>query len=121
MSDYGGDDDTQLPLSDTRVLSRKTARLLRPRRSYGRPLIVLGVVALLVVISQSGIVPVDQFKLQTQNESPAPPKRPDRLTPEQPDEPFKSLVLDAAQSYLVTGTLPIATVGSGTKPSPAKR
>ena len=63
---------------------------------------------LLVAIGVSRIIP-----LQTEDESPAPLKRPDRLTPDQPVAPFKSLVLDAAQSYLVTG--PLATVGFGTK------
>jgi hypothetical protein len=121
MRDHGSGDDMQLPLPEEHASSRKAAKLLRPRRSYGRPLFVLGVFALLVAISQSGIVPVDQFKLQTPNERPAPPKRPDRLIAEQPVEPFKSLVLDAAQSYLATGRQPIATVGSGTNPSPAKR
>jgi hypothetical protein len=121
MSNHDRGGNTQSPLSEDYASSRRAARLLRPRRSYGRPLIVLGVVAFLVAISQSGIVPGDQFKLKTQNESPAPPKRPDRFIPEQPVEPFTSLVLDAAQSYLVTRSPPIATVGYATKPSPADR
>ena len=50
---------------------------MRPRRSYDRPLFALGVVAFLVAISQSGIIPGDQFKLKTQNEKPAPPKLPE--------------------------------------------
>jgi hypothetical protein len=111
MSDHGGGDDAPPP--EDQALSRSTARLLRPRRSYGWLLFVLGVVTLLVAIGVSRIIPVDQLELQTEDESPAPPERPDRFTPEQPVEPFKSLVLDAAQSYLVTG--PIAAVKSGTK------
>ncbi len=78
------------------------------------------VVAFLVAISQSGIVPGDQFKLKTQNEKPTPPKLPEFI-PEQPAQPFKSLVLDAAQSYFVTGQMPVAPVGSDTEPSPSKR
>ena len=120
MSDQGEGDDTESRLAEDYASSRRAAKLLRLRRSYDRPLFALGVVAFLVAISQSGIVPGDQFKLKTQNEKPAPPKLPEFI-PEQPAEPFKSLVLDAAQSYFVPGQMPIATVGSGTEPSPSKR
>jgi hypothetical protein len=101
-------------------LSRRATRLLRPRRLFARPLIAFGVVALLVAIAVSRLGPVDQ----TQNEAPVPPKRPDRFLPEQPiepTEPFKSLVLDVAQSYMATGRLPLVTVGPSTKPSPTAR
>jgi hypothetical protein len=83
----------------------------------GQPLFVLGVVALLLAIGLSRIVPVDQSKLRPQDESPPPPKRPDRFVPEQPVEPFKSLVLDAAQAYLATGRLPVVTSAPLAKPS----
>jgi hypothetical protein len=100
--------------------SRSAARLLQPRRSYGLPLIVFGVVALLIAIGISRLGPVDQL-----NEAPVPPKRPDRFLPEQPvepTEPFKSLVLDAAQSFMAAGRLPVATTaGPSTKPSPTTR
>jgi hypothetical protein len=96
--------------------SRSAARLLRPRRSFARPVIAFGVVALLIAIGFSRLSPVDQLKPRPQNEAPVPPKRPDRLLAEQPveaTEPFKSLVLDAARSYLATGP--------SAKPSPANR
>ena len=118
MSDQGEGDDTESRLAEDYASSRRAAKLLRPRRSYDRPLFALGVVAFLVAISQSGIVPGNQFKLKNQNEKPAAPKLPEFI-PEQTVEPFKSLVLDAAQSYFVTGQMPVATVGS--EPSPSKR
>jgi hypothetical protein len=52
------------------------------------------------------------------DEATPPPKRPDRFS-EQPielPEPFKSLVLDAAKSYLVTERSPLATSGPLAKP-----
>jgi hypothetical protein len=112
MTDHDGEDTRPPPSEnheyapDDYASSRSAARLLRPRRSYGRPLFALWVVALLVAIAFSRIGSVDQLNLYPQIETSPPPKRPDRFIPEQPVEPFKSLVLDAAQAYLLTGRPP---------------
>jgi hypothetical protein len=132
MSSAGGADDTQRPLSenpeygpDEQASSQAAARLLRPRRSFVRPVITFGILALLVAIGVSRLGPLDQPKPQPQTEVPVrtPPEKQhidssnelksslDDPSPEQPSkpaEPFKSLVLDAAQSYLATGSLPVA-------------
>ena len=104
--------------------SRSATRLLRPRRSFARPVlgfVVFVAVALLVAIGISRLGPDNLAKLSPQDETAPPPKRPDRFSeqPIEPPEPFKSLVLDAAQSYIATGRLPVATVGP--KPSPTAR
>jgi hypothetical protein len=124
MSDRGGD-DTQPPLSenheyapDDYASSRSATGLLRPRRSFARPVLVFVVfvaVALLVVIGISRLGPDNLPKLSPQDETAPPPKRPDRFSeqPVEPPEPFKSLVLDAARSYLATGP--------SAKASPTKR
>jgi hypothetical protein len=116
MSSPGGADDAQPPLSenpeygpDERALSQAAARLLRPRRSFLRPVIAFGILALLVAIGVSRFGAVDQLKSHPQNGDPLPPKQPEPPQPElpaEPAEPFKSLVLDAARSYLETGNLP---------------
>ena len=133
MSDRGGGDDTQPLLSenhkyapDDYASSRSATRILQPRRSYVAPVIifiVFGVVAWLVAIGISRLGPDNLPKLSPQDETAPPPKRPDRFTeqPVEPPEPFKSLVLDAAQSYLVTGRLPLVTSGPLAKPSPTPR
>jgi hypothetical protein len=133
MSDQGGGDDTQSPLSenleyapDDYASSRSASRLLRPRRSLARPVLVpiaFGAVALLVAIGISKLGPDNLLKLSPQDETAPPPKRPDRFfeQPVEPPEPFKSLVLDAAQSYLAAGRLPVVTSGPLVKPSPATR
>jgi hypothetical protein len=119
-------DGTQRPLSeddeyapDEYGLPPAASRLLRPRRSYVAPIVIFfafGAVALLVAIGISRLGPVQQKPL-LQNEAPPPPKQPDRLSeqPVQPIEPFKSLVLDTAQSYLATGSLPLATMPKSVK------
>jgi len=125
MSDRGGGDDTQPLLSedheyapDDYASSRSAARLLRPRRSFARPVIifiVFAVVAWLVAIGISRLGPDNLPKLSPQDETEPPPKRPDRFSeqPVEPPEPFKSLVLDAARSYLDSGP--------SAKPAPTKR
>jgi hypothetical protein len=125
MSDRGGGDDTQSPLSenheyapDDYASSRSATRLLRPRRSFARPVIifiVFAVVAWLVAIGISRLDPDSLPKLSPQDETEPPPKRPDRFSeqPVEPPEPFKSLVLDAARSYLDSGP--------SAKPAPTKR
>ena len=90
MSNPGSGDDTQSPLPEDFVSSRSAAKLLRPgRRSFGLPLLIFGVVALLVTIGVSRIVPVDR----PQDESPPLPKRPDRF------ERAMMLIKPASLSY----------------------
>jgi hypothetical protein len=115
------EDDEYEP--DDYASSPTAAKLLRSRRrSFAVPIIVFAGVAVLGAI---GFNRLDQLKPQPQNEAPMPPKRPDRFSepPVKPIEPFKSLVLDTAQSYLVTRSLPAATpAGSGAKRDlPTKR
>jgi hypothetical protein len=99
--------------------------LLRPRRSIVGPLLAIGTVTLLVAIGFSGLDPVEQPRPDSQNEAPQPRKQPDRLPHQiaEPAEPFKSFVMDAAQSYLTAGRLPVATATPpGVKPGlPAAR
>ena len=116
-----GGDGTQLPPSendeyapDEYALPPAANRLLRPRRSYVAPIIifiVFGVVALLVAIGISRLGPIEQRPI-LQSEAPPPPTQPERFSeqPVEPIDPFKSLVLDTAQSYLATGSLPVATM-----------
>jgi hypothetical protein len=120
MSDRGGDAIRSPPSEnhDDDASSRSAVRLLQPRRSYGRPLFVLAVVALLVVIALSRNGSIGQLNILSQIETPPPSKRQDRMVPEQSLEPFKSLLLDAAQAYLVTGRLPVVTSGPLTRPVP---
>jgi hypothetical protein len=129
VSDRGGGDGTEKPLSendeyapDDYASSRSATRLLRPRRSFARPVlafVVFVAVALLVAIGISRLGPDNLAELSPQDETSPPPKRPDRFPeqPVEPAEPFKSLVLDAAQSYLATGRLPVATVGPELRPT----
>jgi Protein of unknown function (DUF736) len=116
-----GGDGTQRPPSendeyapDEYVLPPAANRLLRPRRSYVASIIifiVFGVVALLVAIGISRLGPIERRPI-LQSEAPPPPPQPERFSeqPVEPIEPFKSLVLDTAQSYLATGSLPMATM-----------
>jgi hypothetical protein len=120
MSDLGGE-DTQSPLSDNeeyapdeQTLSPTAGRLLRPHRSFVGPVLVFAVfaaVASLVMIGISRLGQVEQPKPHAQNEAPPPLSE----QPIEPTEPFKSLILDAAQSYLVTGTLSVVTAGPNAK------
>ena len=120
MSDRGGGNDTQPPPSeiddyaaDEQTLSPSAAHFVRPRRWFIRSAIVFfvcGVVALLVAIGITNLGPANPPK-SPQDEPNPPPKRPDRFS-EQPieaPEPFKSLVLDSAQSYLATQKRDVAT------------
>ena len=116
------DGGTQRPLSendqyapDEYALPPAANRLLRPRRSYAAPVkifIAFGSVALLVAIGISRLGPIEKLRPSVQDEASSSPKRLDSLSeqPVEPIEPFKSLVLDCAQSYLATGTLPMATM-----------
>jgi hypothetical protein len=116
-----GGDGAQLPPSendeyapDEYALPPAAKRLLRPRHSYVAPIIILivfGVVVLLAAIGISRLGPIEQ-KAPLQNDAPPPPTQPNRFSeqPVEPIEPFKSLVLDTAQSYLATGSLPVATM-----------
>jgi len=130
-----------LPPKAPERLSSPAAKLLRPSRLhlFGVPVMVFGIAALLAAYGINGIKPVEQPKLRPQPQTkaaddPATPKQqesrsaevtslepPSPEQPVEPPEPFKSLVLDAAQSYLATGRLPVVTSGPLAKPSPATR
>jgi hypothetical protein len=89
--------------------SPTAAKLLRPsRRAFVVPVIVFVGVALL---ASYGISRMEKPKPQPEIEAPASPKQQERMTEQQaePAPPFKSLVLDAAQSYLAGGGHPAAT------------
>jgi hypothetical protein len=127
-----------LPPKTPQHLSSPTAKLLRPSRLrlFGVPVMVFGITALFAAYGINGI---EQPKLRPQPQSkaaddPATPKQqesrsaevtslehPSPEQPVEPPEPFKSLVLDAAQSYLVAGRLPVVTSGPLAKPRPATR
>ena len=116
------DGGTRRPLSendqyapDEYALPPAANRLLRPRRSYAAPVkmfIAFGSVALLVTIGISRLSPIEKLRPSVQDEASSPPKRLDSLSEQsvEPVEPFKSLVWDSAQSYLATGTLPMAAM-----------
>jgi hypothetical protein len=116
----GPDGGTQRPPSENDSYApddspRAAKRLLRPRRSYAVPviiLIVLGAVALLVAIGISRLGPIEKLRPSLQDEAPSPPKRLDRFSERsvEPIESFKSMVLDTAQSYLTAGSLSVATI-----------
>jgi hypothetical protein len=92
--------------------SPTAAKLLRPgRRRFVVPIIVFAGVPLLAAY---GISRLEKSKPQPEIEAPASPKQQERMVeqpaePVPPTEPFKSLVLDAAQSYLAAGGRPVAT------------
>jgi len=136
VSGRSGDNDTLPPRSEIseideyvcdeeQALSPSAAMLLRPRRSIIGPLLAIGTVTLLAAIGFSALDPVEQPWPDPQNEAPQPPKQPDRLSQQlaEPAEPFKSFVMDAAQSYLTAGRLPVAgATPPGVKPGlPAAR
>ena len=117
------DGGTRRPLSendqyapDEYALPPAANRLLRPRRSYAAPVkmfIAFGSCPLcFVTIGISRLGPIEKLRPSVQDEASSPPKRLDSLSeqPVEPIEPFKSLVLDSAQSYLATGTLPMAAM-----------
>ena len=130
-----------LPPKAPERLSSPSAKPLRPSRLrlFGVPVMVFGIAALLAAHGINGIERVEQPKLRPQPQTkaaddPGTPKQQESRSveatslehpsPEQPVEPprpFESLVLDAAQSYLATGRLPVVTSGPLAKPRPATR
>ena len=116
-----------LPPEAPERLPPPAAELLRPSRLrlFGVPVMVFGFTALLAAYGINRIEPVEQLKQpqpQTQAANdPATPKQLESRSVEvtsslehpsqeqlvKPDEPFKLLVFDAAQSYLATGSLPV--------------
>jgi hypothetical protein len=82
-------------------------RLLQPRHSFFAPLVIViiafGVVASLTAIGISRLGPIDQMRPTLGSETPPSPQ-PDRFSEQtvEPAEAFKSLVLDATQSYLAS-------------------
>jgi hypothetical protein len=124
VSDPGG--GTQQPPSENdeyasdEIVLPPANGILRPRRSFA-PILILMVFGITAVLAAIGI-----SRLDDPNNLPAPSphderapvaKQPDRFSEQstEPPEPLRSLVLDAAQSYLVRGGPPFA------KPSPATR
>ena len=119
MSDPGGGTQ-QPPLGNDEYAPDETAlppaanRLLRPRRSFVAPVVIFiaafGVAASLTAIGISRLDPIE-LRPSLQDEASAPQKQPDRFSehPVEPTEPLKSLVLDAARSYMAT--MPIAKSG----------
>jgi hypothetical protein len=110
MTDPGG--DAPRP---TVVLPPSTVTLLRPARRGAVivPAIVFGFTASLVAIGISRIEPpVERPKPQPQTDAADAPRPKERNEPTVIDtstaEPLGSLVLDTAQSYLATGTLPVS-------------
>jgi hypothetical protein len=109
MSDPGG--GTQQPplendeyAPDEIALPPAANTLLRPRRSFVAPILIFMAFGITAALTAIGI-----NRLDHPNNSPTPTpqderapvvKQPDRFS-EQSTEPLKSLVLDAAQSYLV--------------------
>ena len=80
--------------------------------SLAVPILVFGVTALLVAIGINKLKSVEQPPpAQIEAQAP-PPSKQDSPRPEAPvrpierTEPFRSLALDAAQSYLLTGSAP---------------
>ncbi len=81
---------------------------------------IFGGIVLAAAIGFGILGSVDLPKLFSKMETQTEPKQPERLVPEQPVEhtdPFKSLVLDAAQSYLAFGRLPVAPGEPRAKPN----
>jgi hypothetical protein len=110
MTDLGG--DAQQP---NVALPPSTATLLRParRRAVVVPAIVFGFTASLVAIGISRLEPpLERPKPQPQIDAANTPQPKERNEPTVIDtptaEPLRSLVLDTAQSYLATGTLPVS-------------
>jgi hypothetical protein len=113
---------TEYELNDAR-LSPNAAKLLWPRRrSSLRPLMIFILLAPAIGFIIFGTVNVR--KSVTEVRSLPPPKQPDRTVQElapDPIEPFRSLALDAAQSYLASvARLPVATVDAKANPGPMR-
>jgi hypothetical protein len=82
--------------------SQNAERLLQaPRRSFAGPIIIF---IAGVVLGAIGFSRIDLLKPPSQNEVSTPPKQPERFS-ERIIEPFKSLMLDTARSYITPGSL----------------
>ena len=116
MSNAGGGTQ-QPPLENDEYAPDETVlppanRLLRPRRSFVAIAVfvaMFGIAASLTAVGISRLGPIE-LRPSVGDEALPPPKRPDRFSEQNPVEPppFKSLVLDAARSYLDAGNLSLA-------------
>jgi hypothetical protein len=104
------DADTVWPRSENdeydHALPLTTNKLLRPRRGFAAPIIlviVFGVAAALIAIGIGSLGQIEP-KPSEQKEVPTPPNRPDTSSaePVEPPKPSESLVLDATRSYLAS-------------------
>jgi hypothetical protein len=109
-----------LTLQDDAGTDQSLLRAPPRLRSLAVPILVFGVTALLVAIGINKLKSVEQPKPPAQIEAQAPPpSKQDGPRPEEPvrpierAEPFRSLALDAAQSYLFTGSAPRPTMSPG--------
>jgi hypothetical protein len=120
------------PRAPPELLPPRASKLLRPSRVrlFVIPVMVFGFTALLVAIGIARLKSVDQPEPRPQTDTPAPTspkKQPEngsnelRTSSEDPSpeksvthtEPFKSFVLDAAQSYLAAGSLRVLAAKGG--------
>jgi hypothetical protein len=106
-----------LTLQDDPGTDRRFLRAGPRLRLFVLPLLVFGVTALLAAIGINKLKSVEQPKppVQIEAQAPPPPKqnspRPEEpVKPVERAEPFRSLALDAAQSYLATGSRPRLTM-----------
>jgi hypothetical protein len=112
-----------LTLQDDPGTDHRFLRAAPRLRSFVVPILVFGFTALLAAIGISKLKSVEQPKppRQIEAQAPPPPKQ-NSPRPEEPAkpvervEPFRSLALDAAQSYIATGSpsrLTMAPANSG--------
>jgi hypothetical protein len=120
-----------LPPRASELLPPRAAKLLRPSRVrlFVVPVMVFGFTTLLVAIGVHRLKTVDHYESRLQTDTPVPTS-PNQYengsnelrtssedpSPEKsviPAEPFKSFVLDAAQSYLATGSLRVPAAKGG--------
>jgi len=120
-----------LPPRASELLPPRAAKLLRPSRVrlFVVPVMVFGFTTLLVAIGIYRLKTVDQHEPRPQTDTPVPTSpnqyengsnelrtSSEDLSPEKsviPAEPFKSFVLDAAQSYLAAGSLRVPAAKGG--------
>ena len=119
------------PRAPPELLPPRASKLLRPSRVrlFVIPVMVFGFTALLVAIGIYRLKTVDQHESRLQTDAPVPTSpnqyengsNEPRTSSEEPSpeksvipaEPFKSFVLDAAQSYLAAGSLRVPAAKGG--------
>jgi hypothetical protein len=83
-----------------------TNRLLRPRRAFGAPIILVIVFGITASLAAIGISRLEKIEpTPAEKEVPTSLNQPDRssVEPVEPPKPPESLVLDATRSYLASG------------------